>query len=198
MLYNRQICNGRENDVERFIDFPNSQKGMEARKAFWLSEDGLTLIGQYRREGASIDDIAVLIGISGTTFYRWQKASPELCKILGMASNIVNGRVENALLKRALGYDDIDEVEELIEGELRVTKRITRHIPPDVKACLEWLYSRRPDRWRRQQINNDDEQREIDAARRVIVAIRDIATGVSSEAEKTHDEHAEDTSTGTQ
>lgn len=167
-----------------FTDFPNTQKGQEARKAFWLSEDGLALIGQYRREGAALEDIAVLIGIGSSTFYRWQKASPDLCRVLGMASNIVNGKVENALLKRALGYDDIDEVEELIEGELRVTRRVTRHVPPDVKACLEWLYSRRPDRWHRQQQGNDDEQKEIESAKRVLIAIRDIASGASPEATK--------------
>lgn len=171
--------------MERYVDFPNNQKGMEARKAFWLSEDGLALIGQYRREGASIDDIAVLIGISGSTFYRWQKASPELCKTLGMASNIVNGKVENALLKRALGYEDYDEIEELVEGELRVTRRVKRCVPPDTKACLEWLYSRRPDRWHRQQINDENEQREIEATKRVLIAIRDIATGASSEVTET-------------
>ena len=168
--------------IERYIDFPEGQKGAEARKAFWLSEEGLALIGQYRREGASIDDLRVLIGISGSTFYRWQKESPELCKTVGLASNIVNGKVENALLKRALGYDDYDEVEELVEGELRVTRRIKRHIPPDTKACLEWLYSRRPDRWRRQQQDNGDEQKEIEATKRVLIAIRDIATGTVPEA----------------
>ena len=183
--------------IERFIDFPDGQKGQEQRKKFWLSDEGLALIGQYRREGASIDDIAVLIGISGSTFYRWQKASPELCKILGMASNIVNGKVENALLKRALGYDDVDEVEELIEGELRVTRRITRHVPPDVKACLEWLYSRRPDRWHRQQQPESDEQKEIEAAKRVVIAIRDIASGATPEAEKKLSDSDSGTSTST-
>jgi transposase-like protein len=181
--------------IKRFIDFPDGQKGQEARKAFWLSEDGLALIGQYRREGAAIEDIANLIGISGTTFYRWQKASPELSKTLGMATNIVNGKVENALLKRALGYDDIDEVEELIEGELRVTRRVRRHVPPDVKACLEWLYSRRPDRWHRQQQPDSDEQKEIEAAKRVIVAIRDIASGAIPEAEKKPEDNNAGTST---
>lgn len=180
--------------MERYIDFPNSQKGMEARKAFWLSEDGLALIGQYRREGAALEDIAVMIGIGSSTFYRWQKASPELCKVLGMATNIVNGKVENALLKRALGYDDIDEIEELIEGELRVTRRITRHVPPDVRACLEWLYSRRPDRWHRQQ-TDEAEQKEIETAKRVLVAIRDIATGASPEATETQVDIGSGTST---
>lgn len=184
--------------IERFVDFPNGQKGAEQRKAFWLSEDGLALVGQYRREGASIDDIRVLIGISGSTFYRWQKESPELCKVIGMATNIVNGKVENALLKRALGYDDVDEIEELIEGELRVTRRITKHVPPDTRACLEWLYSRRPDRWRRQQYNDGDEQKEIEAAKRVIIAIKDIASGASPEAEKTQENNGSGTSTPTE
>lgn len=183
--------------IERFIDFPDGQKGAEQRKAFWLSEDGLALIGQYRREGASIDDLRVLIGISGSTFYRWQKESPELCKTVGLASNIVNGKVENALLKRALGYDDVDEVEELIEGELRVTRRVTRHVPPDVRACLEWLYSRRPDRWHRMQQDNGDEQKEIEAAKRVLVAIRDIASGAAPVASEKPEDSDPGTSTDT-
>lgn len=184
--------------MERYVDFPNSQKGQEERKKFWLSEDGLTLVGQYRREGASIEDIATLMGISGTTFYRWQKASPELCKVLGMATNIVNGKVENALLKRALGYDDVDEIEELVEGELRVTRRVIKHVPPDTKACLEWLFSRRPDRWHRQQYTDENEQKEIEAAKRIIVAIKDIASGASSEATETQEDIGSGTSTHTE
>lgn len=183
--------------IERFIDFPDGQKGAEQRKAFWLSEDGLALIGQYRREGCSMEDISNIIGIGSTTFYRWYKGNKELADVLGMASNIVNGKVENALLKRALGYDDIDEVEELIEGELRVTRRVTRHVPPDVRACLEWLYSRRPDRWHRMQQDNGDEQKEIEAAKRVLVAIRDIASGAVPVASEKPEDSDPGTSTDT-
>ena len=43
--------------------------------------------------------------------------------------------VENALLRRATGYEDA----------------AGKPVPPDVRAAMYWLENRRPDRWKRRR-----------------------------------------------
>lgn len=159
-----------------YVDFPAGNKGNAERKAFWLSPDGIELISAWRREGIPIEEIAAkYVGIGRTAFWRWTKESEELEKALGISQDITNSKVEKALLKRALGYDVIEEKSELIEGELRVTERTRKHVPPDVKACLSWLYSRRSDRWRAQQEPVDKLEDEVKTAKKILVAIKEVA-----------------------
>lgn len=161
-----------------YIDFPNSQAGMKERKQFWMSEDGITLINQWRREGVSYDEIATrYIGIGSTTMWRWTKESPELAQSLRVSQDVTNSRVEESLLKRALGYDYEEVTEELIEGEMRTTKVVKKHVSPDVKACLSWLFSRRPDRWRAQRTMDEDESNDMKTAKKILVAIKEVADG---------------------
>ncbi len=73
----------------------------------------------------------------------------------GKKSDAPIDRIEEALLKRALGFSVEESVSEDIvdkkTGEtLENTKRrVTRkEVPPDVRALLFWLKNRRPGRWR--------------------------------------------------
>lgn len=63
--------------------------------------------------------------------------------------------IEKALLKRALGFSQEECVtEEVIDSETGMVRetakrrRVTKEVPPDVRALLFWLKNRRPDRWR--------------------------------------------------
>ena len=52
-----------------YVDFPAGLKGQKERKAFWLSEDGMTLIAGWRRQGVPLTKIAEdYVGISRTAF----------------------------------------------------------------------------------------------------------------------------------
>lgn len=158
-----------------YMEFEDSPQGQRERKAFWTGEDGRTLIRQWRREGASLERIAAHIGIATSTLEKWRMQVPELEAAIKDTDELVNAMVENALLKRALGYDKVDVTEELVEGEVRVVKRVTVPVPPDVKACLSWLYSRRSDRWRAQQAPLDATAEEVAQAKEVLVTIAKAA-----------------------
>jgi hypothetical protein len=159
-----------------YIDFPAGNQGIKERKAFWLSPDGLELISGWRREGVPQEEIATkYIGISSRTFWSWTKECKDLEIALGLSQDIVNAKVEQALLKRALGYDVYEEKSELVEGEMRITERTRKHVPPDVKACLSWLYSRRSDRWRAQQEPVDNLKDEVKTAKEILIAIKEVA-----------------------
>lgn len=176
-----------------YVDFPNSNQGMKDRKAFWLSPDGITLISQWRREGIPFEEIAVkYIGATSKTVWRWTKESDELATALQISKDVTNGKVEQALLKRALGYEYDEVTRELVEGEMRTTKVIRKHVSPDVKACLSWLFSRRPDRWRAIQDPIDTDAEAIDMAKRMMVTIKNAAEEappVASVAQEDTDPH---------
>lgn len=163
-----------------YIDFENTEAGKRERKAFWLSPDGIELISGFRREGESLEQIALRrVGVSDRTLDRWRRESEDLERALRQTDDLVNAAVEASLLKRALGYTVVEETEELVEGEMRVVRRSTRHVPPDTKACLSWLYSRRSDRWRIQQEPIDATTEELLAARDVLVTIERAAEGAA-------------------
>lgn len=159
-----------------YIDFPDGNKGLAERKAFWLSPDGIELLSGWRREGIPLGVIALeYVGCSEGTLKRWSREKKDLANALMISQGVTNARVEQALLQRALGYD-VEEIKtELVEGEMRVTEKTKKHIPPDVKACLSWLYSRRSDRWRAQQEPIDNMADEIKTAKQILVAIKEVA-----------------------
>lgn len=57
-------------------------------------------------------------------------------------------QVENALLKRALGYEYMEERVEISEKDGRKVIQTVKTVIPDTTAQIFWLKNRRPDRWR--------------------------------------------------
>lgn len=57
-------------------------------------------------------------------------------------------QVENALLKRALGYEYMEERAEISEKDGRKVIQTVKQVIPDTAAQIFWLKNRRPDRWR--------------------------------------------------
>lgn len=116
-------------------------KGKYAR---WLEEDGLTLLCGWARSGLVDEQIAHNMGISCATLYDWKNRFPEIAEALKKGKEVVDIEVENALLRRALGY----EYDEVTTEYGQETKRVRKHVVPDVTAQIYWLKNRRPDIWR--------------------------------------------------
>ena len=118
----------------------------------WLTNDGLLQIQGWARDGLTDEQIANNIGIGKSTFYRWQEQFREFREALKRGKAPVDLEVENALLKRALGYEyeeTITEVEELAGGKQKKhIRKVVKHMPPDTTAQIFWLKNRRPDKWR--------------------------------------------------
>ena len=110
------------------------------------------MIQGFARDGMTDAQIAQKIGISTQTLYDWEKRFPEFLDALKKGKAPVDIEVENALLKRALGYDYeevITEIEDLGEGrQKKHVRKITKHQPGEVSAQIFWLKNRRPGRWR--------------------------------------------------
>ncbi|MBO5958876.1 MAG: helix-turn-helix domain-containing protein [Lentisphaeria bacterium] len=126
--------------------------GRKGSSAEWLTDDGLVLVQGWARDGLTDEQIAKNIGIAPRTYYEWQERFPQFRQAIKKGKAPVDVQVENALLKRALGYEyeeTITEIEEVEEGrQKKHIRRIKKHMPPDVGAIVFWLKNRKPGRWR--------------------------------------------------
>lgn len=160
-----------------YMDFPDCLEGQKKRKAFWLSEDGRTLIAGWRRSGISLKEIATKnIGISMAGFWGWYKQSEELRRACANAKDVADFTVEDALYRRAIGYNYEEKVFELVEGEVRLTKVLEKHMPPDTKAIMQWLFNRKPQTWRALQEPLESTQY-TETIKNILVAMKEVAEG---------------------
>ena len=114
----------------------------------WLTPEGLLKIEGWARDGLIDEQIAQNIGIRAATLYEWKKRFPEISEALKKGKEVVDRQVENALLKRALGYE-YDEVKEKFEGGILTERTVTKkEVAADTTAQIFWLKNRKPDTWR--------------------------------------------------
>lgn len=117
----------------------------------WISEDGLLMIESWARDGLTDEQIASNIGIAPGTLYEWMKKFPEIREAIKKGKRPVDIEVENALLKRALGYE-YEEVKTLIEEvdgkKKKKIEKTVKHVPADVSAIIFWLRNRKGLIWR--------------------------------------------------
>ena len=85
------------------------------------------------------------------TLYEWKKKYPEISEALKKGKEVVDIQVENALLKRALGYEYVEDKVEMGPNGKKVTQTI-KQVIPDTTAQIFWLKNRRPDKWRDKQL----------------------------------------------
>ena len=110
----------------------------------WLEPEGLLKLEGWARDGLTDEQISSNMGITTSTLYVWKNKYSEISEALKKGKEVVDRQVENALLKRALGYR-YDEI--TTEGGVE-TKRITKEVVPDTTAQIFWLKNRKPDVWR--------------------------------------------------
>lgn len=142
----------------------------ESKVDYWLSDDGLMLIQSWSRDGLTLDEIQNKIGISHETLRKWRQRYPELEEAMSKGREFVDYKVENALLKAALGYTKksikVTLGKKIINGEtFQVLKETTtEEVGPNVTACMAWLNNRKHDQWKRNRdkvLSLDEEDNNI-------------------------------------
>lgn len=71
----------------------------------WIEPEGLIKLEGWARDGLTDEQIAQNIGISRSTLNEWKKKYSDISDALKRGKEVVDLQVENALLKRALGYE---------------------------------------------------------------------------------------------
>ncbi|QAT40847.1 HNH endonuclease [Clostridium sp. JN-9] len=101
-------------------------------------KDKLVLVEGWARDGLTDEQIAKNLGIGKTAFYKYKKEHTEFANTLKKGKEVVDFEVENALLKRALGYtyEEITK-ERTIDGGQR-----SRHVEGKVELTeQDWLFA---------------------------------------------------------
>lgn len=136
----------------------------------WLEKDKLILLEGWARDGLTDEQIAENMGIATSTFYEWKKKEKEFSESLKKGKEVIDFEVENALLKRALGYEYEEETYE--NGIL--TKKVKKQVAPDTTAQIFWLKNRKPSNWK-DRVETDEDKEAVANASQVIAKIRKVA-----------------------
>lgn len=119
----------------------------KGKYAEWLTDDALKKLEAWARDGLTDEQIAARMGISVSTLYEWRKKYSEISESLKKGKEVVDIEVENALLKRALGYTYNEVTHERVGDQLIPTKIVKKEMPPDTTAQIFWLKNRKPEQW---------------------------------------------------
>jgi len=125
----------------------------------WLTPDGITRLEAWARDGLTDEQLAAKIGITATTLYDWKNKFPVISEALKRGKEVVDVEVENALLKRAMGYDYTETRTETADDGTVKTIVMQKTMPPDTTAQIFWLKNRRPAVWRdKQQVEHSTDK----------------------------------------
>lgn len=114
----------------------------------WLEPEGLLKIEGWARDGLTEEQIADNMGISRSTLSEWKNLYSDISDTLKRGKEVIDRQVENALLKRALGYE-YEEVSEKYELGILTERKVTKkQVVPDTTAQIFWLKNRKPADWR--------------------------------------------------
>ena len=119
-------------------------------------------IAAWCRDGATDIEMMKALGIGKDAFYRYKKDNKEFSDLLKNNKEIIDIKVENALLKRALGaHETIKKVIKTkdykkVGNEFKIVDKFETieedvFIAPDLAAIIFWLKNRRRDKWRDKQ-----------------------------------------------
>lgn len=75
----------------------------------WTTEEGLSQLEGWARDGLTDEQIAKNIGIRRSALYSWKKDHLDIMDALKKGKEVVDYQVENALLKKALGMTVVEQ-----------------------------------------------------------------------------------------
>lgn len=127
---------------------------------YWLTDEGLLRIAGWARDGLIDSQIAKNMGVAYSTLREWVKKFPALSAVIKESKEVVDREVENALLKRALGYTHTETKTKKEAGVITEVTTTVKEIVPDVTAQIFWLKNRKPETWRDKVVYTDESELE--------------------------------------
>lgn len=138
----------------------------------------LSEIQQWCLDGYTDEMIYKKLEISHDTWYRYIKEYPILSELIALSKSVMDNKVENALLKTALGYE-YEEIKTIIEEDKNGKKRTRiektkKYMPPNPTAQAFWLKNRKREEWsERKEIIFDTKAQEAERKRLFLNMIND-------------------------
>lgn len=125
----------------------------------WLTDEGLILLEAWARDGLTNEQISKKVGCNPDTLYKWMKRYSEISEALKKGKEVVDIQVENALLKRAVGFHFTEQIA-TPSGEV---VDVVRYEKPDTTAAIYWLRNRKRGTWNNQDgVDIDKKQAETE------------------------------------
>lgn len=130
-----------------------SRKGIpnKTNKYETVIQPRLSEIQKWCEEGLTNDVICERLDIAESTWYEYQKNYHVLLELVQASKSVMDTKVENALLKTALGYE-YEEIKTIIEEDKNGKKKTRiektkKYMPPNPAAQAFWLKNRKKDVW---------------------------------------------------
>lgn len=116
--------------------------------------------------GFTDKDLALYFGVDEQTITNWKKERKEFFGSVKAGKDIADANVAESFYKRANGYEYDEVTFEKIDNKINIEitpdieiktgdaykkKIVTKHLPPDAGAALNWLKNRQKDLWRDKQ-----------------------------------------------
>lgn len=105
-----------------------------AKYTEWITPEGLLKLEGMARDGLTEEQIAHNMGIGVRTLAEWKERFPQVLQALKKGKEVVDREVENALFRRAIGYD----VEEVVYERIVDTGEAKRHNGVQELTQQEW------------------------------------------------------------
>lgn len=121
----------------------------------WLKEDKLILLEGWARDGLTEEQIAKNMGVSVKTLFNWKHKELPILQALKKGKEVVDFEVENALLKKALGYTITLHKQKVTKDGDVVDTEEEMHVPPDTTAQIFWLKNRKANKWRDKVVDDE-------------------------------------------
>lgn len=117
----------------------------KSKAEYWLTDEGLLLLGGWARDGYTDEEIAGKMGIGRTAYYEWLKKYPNIANTIKYNKEMVDYEVEQILLEKVRSGD--------------------------MTAIIFWLSNRKNKRWRR---NPDNAVLEKDEEESGVILLPDV------------------------
>lgn len=117
--------------------------------------------------GLTDDELAKYFDVQTSTINNWKKSHEEFLEAVLNGREKADGKVAEGLYKRACGYafdevtyeriavdeamqspEEMEEDNQAMKIEAYKKKVVTKHLPPDPGAAMNWLKNRQKSKWR--------------------------------------------------
>ncbi len=128
------------------------------------------LVEKWARTGLTEDQIAKNLGISRSTMTDYKNRYPGILATLKRGREVCVAEIENALVKRALGFE-YEEVKTYIKDEggriVKYTEKTRKYLAPDVGVCAILLKNKDRGNWSDNPMKIDLEREMLDFRKKV-------------------------------
>lgn len=153
---------------------PKSRKGVGGRKPAWDElkiTKKLDAVRGWTMQGATMEELGDMLGVSTATVYKWQATKPEFAEAVRAGRHVSNGELLNAAFKQSVGFMftksmpvkykvfekfSVKNKNGVVSEELKQVEKIemvevTEFVPPNANLLQFMLTNRLPDQYKKKE-----------------------------------------------